>query len=311
MSTIPVDFQRCPWTADGVRDVHFTRLDLRHAAVAAGRNWRYRGITTAARAHNAARVHDIISTVDLHSGGAARVSGFYRALGSTVRATKSFALGNAFCALIADKELRLPWLVDVEALNLRYRVHFRGKRRADFIGRSPAGRWFAFEAKGRSDVPNEVELTDWKEQARSVRRINGRPPERKIVSATYSRSDNAIQAIWRDPPADEGRDIEFSEQEFFSAYYKPIFDLIQNANEFEMIGQQRLAVLSDLRMSIGVHADIRELVAQNDTRAIGGFAESRFETNANLRGADENVRVFADGIIVKLDPLAALSVESK
>jgi len=311
MSTIPVDFQECPWTADGVRDVHFTRLDLRHAAVAAGRNWRYRGITTAERAHNQARVHDIISTVDLRSGGAACVSQFYRALGSTVRATKSFALGNAFCALIADKELRLPWLVDVEALNPRYRVRFRGNRRADFIGRSPAGRWFAFEAKGRSTEPNEAELTDWKEQARSIRRINGRPPERKIVSATYACADRAIQAIWRDPPADEGRDIEFSEQDFFRAYYKPIFGLIQNANRVEIVGQQRLAVLSDLHMSVGVHSEVRELLAQNDSRAMGGFAESRFESNARLRGAGANVSVFADGVIVKMDPLVALSAESK
>ncbi len=240
MSRVSVNFQSCPWTPGGKRDVHFTRCDLRHAALAVGRDWRFRGITTAERAAIQARIHEIISVVDLQGRDVACVSSHYRGVGSTMRGAMSFILGNTFCALIAEKELNIPWLVDVEALSHHYHVQFRGTRRAEFIGRTSSRRWFAFEAKGRSYCPPDSALDYWKDQADSVRRINGQRPEAKIVSATYASNDNQIHSIWRDPPADEGEDAEFSDETFFQSYDTPIMNLMDNNDYTEMVGREKL-----------------------------------------------------------------------
>jgi hypothetical protein len=300
MNTVSVAFQNCPWTTDGLREIAFSGLDLRHAAVAVGRNWRFRGISTADRAHNQARIHEIISIVELQGGGAARVSAHYRAIGSTMRGAKSFMMGNAFCALIAEKELRIPWLVDVEALSHHYQVQFNGTRRADFIGRSTSRDWFAFEAKGRSYYPPQAALDDWKIQADSVRRINGRQPEANVVSATCASDDEYIRMIWRDPPADDGEDLEFSEEDFFQSYYAPILDLIDHNERILHVGQETLAVFPDLRMSIGVHSRIRDSLVRNDFEAVVRFAADESPAQQFPGLADEDTKVFRDGLIISL-----------
>ena len=137
MSEIRVDFKSFPGVVDTVRQIAFTRTDLAHAAIAVGRNWRRRGISVSERSDNLARVQEIKSIIDYSRGNNIHVNAFYRGLGTTMRGVKSFILGNTICALIAEKDLRIPWLVDLESLTHHYNVIYRrGTKRADFIGRT-------------------------------------------------------------------------------------------------------------------------------------------------------------------------------
>ena len=307
MSTISVQFSDCPWTTNGTRDIQFTRPDLLHAAVAVGRNWYFRGVSTAGQAHNQARIQEIRSIVDLQGRGAARVTNHYQTVGSTERGKKSFVLGNTICALIAHKELRIPWLVDLEALPHYYQVATQGNRRADFIGRTPSRQHYAFEAKGRSGDPSVKSLDSWKEQVESVRRVNGKKPEARIVSATFVRQDRVIRSLWQDPPSNEGEDLEISEEQFFHAYYRPVLELIGKGDKIEKVEGQDLTVFPELEISVGVHSFVKEALNRNDFEGLVKFAASEYDskprTEHEMKGEielyRESVQVFPDGIIIR------------
>lgn len=305
MSRIDVSFRSFPGAPDETRPLHFTRTDLAHAAVAVGRDWRQRGIDAAERAHIANRITDIRSIVSHARGGRIEVTHVYRHLGTTERGTKSFVLGNTLCALIAEKELGIPWLVDLEKPGSSYRVKYRpGGRRADFIGRTTSGRWYAFEAKGRSSMPRPQEVKEWKEQARTVLRVRDEPVLANIVSAAVVRDDDVIEALWIDPPPSRTGDIDLPASEFFARYYIPKIRFLDQPGKTIQMGGERLVYFPDLGLHIGLHSAVRTAVLRRDPQAIIAFA--RRHDGSSLHGGkagedSEEARVFSDGLIIKLD----------
>lgn len=303
MSHITVEFRNFHGAADCERHIISTQKDFAHAAIAAGRNWHRYAINAADRADRQGRTNDIRSIVDTSRGGAVCVTAHYRGLGSSEKRVKSFRLGNAICALVADKEQRIPWLVDLEKLNHHYRVAFLpGLRRADFIGRTPSGLWYAFEVKCRSKRPSQKDFIEWKIQARMVSRVNGRPLAASVVSATFVHEDDSIRAIWEDPPAGDNNNIEVSDTAFFSAYYNGILDLVDTQDKFIEVGGQRLAHLSELGLYLGIHPEVRTAIMRQDFLSVIGFAARQYDAQ-RYSGLDNDgeMQLFPDGLLLQLD----------
>lgn len=305
MNQIAVELKSFVGIEDVEVQIAFSQTNLIHAAIGAGRNWRRRAVANTAF-DITARTAGIRSIVDFKSAKNIRASSFYHGLGSTEKGTKSFQLGNAICALIAEKQLHIPWLVDLERLSKhpsqRYQVHVApGKRRADFIGRTISGEWYAFESKGRTGTPVWSQMLDWKKQAKTVRAVNGKPITNNIVSATFVDGNGEIRAIWEDPPAEEDGKIEIPELVFLESYYEGIFNLLDSSEKIIEIDGSRLKHFPDLGISVGIHQQVEKGLQENDAQSIFAFARRQFEPQAKDISGDAELTVFTDGILIKLD----------
>ncbi len=68
-----------------------------------------------------------------------------------------------------------------------------------------------------------------------------------------------------------------------------------------MIGGESLAVFPELGMAVGVHSEVRDGLEGNSSSGIVSFATRVDEADTTLGGDGENVRVFSDGVIIKLE----------
>ena len=77
-------------------------------------------------------------------------------------------------------------------------------------------------------------------------------------------------------------------------------NLIDHDNQTETIGREKLSVFPDLGLSIGIHSTIRDSLKRNDFETIAGFAIKETEGKESFEIADEDTRIFPDGIIIRL-----------
>ena len=76
--------------------------------------------------------------------------------------------------------------MDIETLDAALTItKTKSGKRPDYLGRSVLDKWFTFESKGRSSSPGPADLKKWKEQVRTIRKVNNNPVTQGIVSATY------------------------------------------------------------------------------------------------------------------------------
>jgi hypothetical protein len=299
---ISVELRSFMGIEDTELQIAFGESDLMRAAIGAGRNWRRRASGTTAF-DTEARTNGIRSIVVFGPGVNISASRFYRELGCTEKGTKSFQLANAICALIAYKQLKIPWLVDVERLSGRYQVDFdSGNRRADFIGRSPSGDWYAFESKGRCRPPSPPEVREWKRQARTIKRVNKKDVTNNIVSATYIDANNEIRAIWEDPPGG-GSSIEFPDLTFFRAYYEGVYNFLDSGQQLLKTPEAELKHFPALGIFVGIHQQIDAALRDGDVETVVAFAHTQNALNRlQIPFDDQGMKVFADGIVIKMDP---------
>lgn len=225
MSTIQVELTGFNDGQDGDRVFSYTSAGIVRASVAAGRNPKDRPERTDERAELKSREFLVRSAVDLKSSQPKATDSYLEAR-MTSRGHMTEAVSNALCAFSAQAEFGIPWLMNIEELN-RYsgrpiikRANNESRKRTDFIGLDIDGEWYAFEAKGRMKKPSEVELENWKEQAKTIATIDGRKPKHRIVAATYLNENNIWSQILNDPPADgDGVSVLLDEASLFIAYY--------------------------------------------------------------------------------------------
>lgn len=85
-----------------------------------------------------------------------RRTGAFAALDPTEKGMVSYFLGMALCKLFASRLLRTPWLLHLDVFRPRLNVTNLGRSRPDLIGQDNAGKWHAFESKGRSSEPSSA-----------------------------------------------------------------------------------------------------------------------------------------------------------
>ena len=232
----------------------------------------------------------------------------FHAAGSTDKAHKSFYVGNALCGHSAHAELGIPWLLDIECLETGYNVTRSpgSKMRPDFLGLDTHHRWFIFESKGRSARPGKSHLRGWKTQASVVTHINGSPVTHNIVSAAFVNSYQQWELLWIDPPAEtEEARLEVDEPSFFDAYYQPVIELIESAEEGLPGPDGPMSYVASLGAYLGLHRDIADALQRRESSAIIAFAQGRSEERQAPADVDSDateVAIFPDGVMVRLAP---------
>src|SRR5690606_3704578 len=139
----------------------------------------------------------------------------------------NYFLGLAFCKLFAAKLLDAPWLLHLDVWRHTLSAVLTQRSRPDLVGEDSAGRWHAFECKGRVSPPGSATKAKAKAQARRISTVKGAPCALHIAAITYFRG-NVLNFYWCDPPGSTKARLEVPfTGEAWQYYYGPTLQVLE------------------------------------------------------------------------------------
>jgi hypothetical protein len=160
----------------------------------------------------------------------------------------SFYLGMTLAKLFAEKLFGVPKLLHFAVYKDNYVIAAtQGKSRPDLIGQNLKGKWFVFEAKGRSNNFDQLALDKAKEQAKQIVSINTSAPLCRIGSEAFFDAGLCFQMV--DPEHIEGdrsRRIEIDVEEADVQYYAPLETILASRD-------RRIPIIVNGRRLLEVH----------------------------------------------------------
>ncbi len=159
------------------------------------------------------------------------ISDEYKKLNRSEKAAASYWYGIILAKLVAESELRIPWLAHVDPLidSGALKVDPTVKRRPDLVGKGLSNDWHVIEAKGRTRKMSLSQVAAAKAQASVVKSVNGLPPATTLACVT-SLYAQPITVTLDDPLADTGEiseEWEIDDKKFFRQYYKGIIRYLE------------------------------------------------------------------------------------
>lgn len=160
-------------------------------------------------------------------------------LDSSEKSVISYYLGMFFTKLISKKMFGIDYLTHLNTIEKTYGEgfidYFDNEWRPDMIGYCMAkDSWSVWEAKGGSNKRIQA-LEKGSQQLAAIAAVNGQKPDPAAVCMTYY-DHGYLCAIVRDPESVEGEHLDISEEHYYEAYYRPVFELFQEQG-MQMRGQ--------------------------------------------------------------------------
>jgi len=194
----------------------------------------------------------------------------FKALDPTEKGMVSYFLGMTLCKLFAWKLLNTPWLLHLDVYPKSLKLALGGRSRPDLFGQDLAGEWHAFESKGRSAAPTEVEKKAAKDQAKRLHHIGTSPCQLHIGSFAYFQNDE-LRFLWIDPPADGRMANALPEpKDEWRFHYEPSLSLAAPLVDGSMAAERELAAIE-----IGIHPAISKLLNAGSWAAAQALAKQR------------------------------------
>lgn len=264
--------------------------------------------------HGTSSVFDLIARFGIlyaslqeSPAGALYRTGAYGVLDPSEKGAYSYFLGLTATKLIAGRYLDVPWLQHLDVYWGSLQPTFVGGvaphkpvgSRPDLVGLDTSGRWVVMEAKGRSNaLPNSV-LPSAKTQVGKVVSIGGKPPHLGVAVAT-SFKKGAFRVDWADPEPDEaGVELAITVDQFASAYYAPLQDVLGADGEVVEAGgvAYRVRRVESADALVGV-----------DQRVVDDPVAGVYGQLAKTEGtplSDEGRELEADGLKAPLGPVSS------
>ncbi|RUV65111.1 MULTISPECIES: hypothetical protein [unclassified Mesorhizobium] len=181
----------------------------------------------------------------------------FAALDPTEKGMVSYFLGMTLCKLFSSRILNTPSLLHLDVFRPQLNPTILGRSRPDLVGENNAGKWYAFESKGRSSVPSSGDKAKAKLQAHRLVSIGGHPCTLHVGSFAFFQSD-LLKFYWRDPDPDAKEPIELPRPgEEWRYYYEPGLSLASMLDEGAMALEHERA-----DATVTIHPKIRELLEQ-------------------------------------------------
>jgi hypothetical protein len=151
----------------------------------------------------------------------------------------SYWYGMTFAKLVAESELSIPWLGNVDKMKASGALitSYTRNERADLVGRLHND-WHVIEAKGRSNEYSSRLVEKAKSQAAAVISINGQSPATSSACIA-SLFTQPISVLLDDPTGDSNQEPEqwkIKDDEFFREYYRGI---IQYLHKYASSGEMK------------------------------------------------------------------------
>ncbi len=235
-------------------------------------------------------------------------SDLYRTLDPSEKGAVSYFLGLTSAKLLAERYLRVPWLMhlDVYRNNITPTFWKGNKKKPDLVGLNTQQEWIVVEAKGRSDqLGGNDRATTFKKaksQTRAIKTISGNYPILRAALACHFRgAEFCIE--WEDPDdyADDAVDVPLTSEDVLREYYRPFIEMLADTEisteDMEIEGQTYRALrIIDADVTVGVNTRILDIGQPQLTRLINAFGDIYYAP-ASL---DAATTVGGDGILVRL-----------
>jgi len=223
----------------------------------------------------------------------------YRLMDPTEKANISFWTGMTFASLIADELLEVCWLW--HASILRRLGHLMGtstsRRIADLVGIDRHGQWHAFEAKARQDAPSPRMRDNWKEQARTIKTMNGHSVA--THSYAFTQVGDTYSVLVEDPPPDGDRQsvgVEFDTPDMVTSYYGPFVQwLLESPTQASIVERSRFRITA---ARAGYDPEFGRFIFLGMTADALASAANRILPEASQPADLEDCYVGSDGVVV-------------
>jgi hypothetical protein len=196
------------------------------------------------------------------------------ALDPTEKGMVSYFLGMALCKLFASRLLYAPWLLHLDVFRPWLNLRTLGRSRPDLIGQDNAGKWHAFESKGRSSEPSWTDKAKAKSQANRLVSVNGKKCALNVASFAFFKSE-LLQFYWQDPEPTEREAIALPDpNEEWRYYYEPALSLA-SVPESDVLRPER--EMADVIVEI--HPEIRHFLDEarwSQAREVAGLLRETF-----------------------------------
>jgi len=213
----------------------------------------------------------------------------FKALDPTEKGMISYFLGMTCCKLFADQLLYIPWLLHLDVFYNSIGINILGRSRPDLVGQDVSGCWHAFECKGRSVSPSEIDKQKAKAQARRVESVGGVRSTLHIGSVAFFNGDQ-LEFYWRDPePNPDEKPLVLPQPDYhWKYYYESVLSLVGELGDSAFPTARKAA-----DVNVSIHPEIYMLL--NDGQWAGAYAFAR--DNRDVLMADgyhaDGVRVIA------------------
>ena len=217
-----------------------------------------------------------------------RRTGAFTELDPTEKGMVSYFMGMTLCKLFAWRLLHTPWLLHLDVFRPMLNPVLHGRSRPDLVGDDIAGRWHAFESKGRSGAPSSDDRQRAKTQARRLVSVDGTRCSLHIGSFAFFKSDE-LQFYWRDPDADATEPIALPRPDReWRYYYEPALSF---ASAPEDAGLASTREMTDV--TVVIHPKILELLIEGQWRRARETAKEMRELLLEEGYQPDGVRVIA------------------
>ncbi|BEM22879.1 hypothetical protein SME04J_12450 [Serratia marcescens] len=214
----------------------------------------------------------------------------YKNSDPTEKTFMSFMLGMAVSKLLSQKLLNVPWLAHLHMLKTPMSYSRNTKSRPDLIGRNSKGDYIIVEAKGTSGRYNDATQNKALDQLNVIKTVNRTTPILYIASQLYF--DTSMSVKFQDPePEQDGLDIEFSDSEFFNAYY---YHLRALANP-EFIGYISRYYGVSVKLTDRLQSAMKSDDLSNFSKV---FLDSKGHSESYIDS--EGFHIFGDGLKIKI-----------
>lgn len=210
----------------------------------------------------------------------------FAALDPTEKGMVSYFLGMTMCKLFAYRILGTPWLLHLDVFRSQLNPLTLGRSRPDLVGEDNAGKWHAFESKGRSSTPSSGDKEKAKGQAQRLVSVNGQACSLHVASFAFFRS-KILEFYWRDPDPDSEEPVALPGPNMeWRYYYEPALSIASMPESLARLPGRDMA---DVRVTI--HPKIHGLLGE------GRWSEAR-ETAKELETDLRSHGYKADGLKV-------------
>ena len=218
--------------------IEYTNLELLHAVLAStmpyGRlSARYRGKRKAELQSRIAMVESVLETRGDQLAKAEQI--MY--LDTAERSAICHYLGIIYTRLIAQKLYGIDCMVPlnlIEQPGEKKFVKYNGAYRQDLIGYGKQNAWSVWEPVGRSEN-SQAAFGNGCRAASEIEKINENPLAKSAACMTYYER-GYLNAVVKEPEQTGDGTLWFPEENYFKAYYQPLFELFADEQPGELYG---------------------------------------------------------------------------
>ena len=173
----------------------------------------------------------------------------------------SYYRGMIFTRLVSYKVFYLTYGIHLDLFMKTYHIK-KSKKSPDMICWRNKGDWQIWEAKGAKS-----ECKKGEEQVKSIKTINGKTPQKRVVSIAYF-SEKELKLYLKDPVEKKEIDLSLDINQMLYFYYTPIVHILNIANyEIKDNMVLREMDINNEKYLIGLPEDI--FVSFNDKEKYG------------------------------------------